>query len=179
MKITLSGATLVAALVSALSAPPASATDSVYTDISGRDCKEIVYDEEMATSQMRCPGVAGFSLDVHDSDNRMTIDVLTPDGKSHPLDYWRVITPFFCTLGDKAEWRLNAQGRPIALIVRVNASDPEVETRTTSYLAVAKITPEKICVTARIAPSAKANEEARIAADAAAKAPCFELPESP
>jgi hypothetical protein len=64
-------------------------------------------------------------------------------------------------------------GRPIALIVRVNASeDPVDSSRITSYLAVAKITPTEICVTDRIDPAADGNEAARRAADAAASRPC-------
>jgi hypothetical protein len=64
---------------------------------------------------------------------------------------------------------------PVALIVRVNAyENPENPGKTTSYMAVAKITPQRTCVTDKIAPSARANEEARRAADTAASKPCLE-----
>lgn len=62
---------------------------------------------------------------------------------------------------------------PKALIVRVNASEnPEKPNVKTSYLAVAKITPQEICVTDKVAPGPKMNEEARMAADSAAARPC-------
>ena len=150
--------------------------ESVYTDISGKDCVTVEIDEEIGSSHLRCPGVAGFQLDLQDSDNRMSLDVVTPDGKSHPLDFWQVITWGFSSLGDKAEWRLEG-GKPVALIVRVNASeDAEDSSRITSYLAVSKITQEKICVVAKIPPTAKANEAARKAADSASSKPCLTPP---
>jgi hypothetical protein len=63
---------------------------------------------------------------------------------------------------------------PVALILRYNASeDAETPNKLMSYLAVAKITPTEICVTERISPGPKANEDARRAADAASTKPCL------
>jgi hypothetical protein len=108
-----------------------------------------------------------------EGDVRMSIDVITPDGTAHELNYWSVITSGFSSLGPRAEWRMRG-GRPIALIVRVNASEnPENASQLTSYLAVAKITPREICVTDRIAPAPNANEAARTAADSSAGRPCL------
>jgi hypothetical protein len=45
-----------------------------------------------------------------------------------------------------------------------------------SYLAFAKITSNEICVTDKISPGPKANEDARRAADAAASKPCLKQP---
>lgn len=164
-------------LSSLSSAAAAPAPTSVYSDISGETCRTIELDEEHASSHLRCPGVAGYQLDLFDSDVRMSVDVVSPDGKSHPLDFWQVITWGFSTLGDKAEWRL-VDGKPRALIVRVNASENgEDASKITSYLAVAKITAEEICVVAKVPPSAKANEEARKAADVAPAAPCLPPPQ--
>lgn len=145
---------------------------SVYTSLAEADCPVLEVDEESGSSTSRCPGTAGYSLLAHDGDARASIDVVTPDGKAHPLNYWSVISHGFSTAGPRAEWRMRG-GRPIALIVRVNASeDPEDSSRITSWLAVAKITPGEICVTDRIAPAADANEQARRAADASAGRPC-------
>jgi hypothetical protein len=56
----------------------------------------------------------------------------------------------------------------------VNAAEnPDAPNQITSYLAVAKITPAEICVTDKIQPGAKANEAARVAADAAVDKPCL------
>lgn len=153
----------------------AAGNTSTYTDISGKDCQTIELKEEPASSHLRCPGVAGYALDLYDDDNRMSLDVVAPDGKSSALDYWQTITWGFSSLGEKAEWRLGPNGQPLALIVRVNASEnAEDSSKITSYLAVAKITAAATCVVAKIPPSAKANEEARKAADSAAGRACIE-----
>ncbi len=103
--------------------------------------------------------------------------MVTPDGKNHPLDFWQVITGAFSSVGNKAEWRVTrSRGKvsPVALIVRVNASaDVERPNRLTSYLAVVKVTPEKICVTHKIPPGARANETARRAADSSQTTACL------
>jgi hypothetical protein len=151
---------------------------SVYTDITGSRCRTISVDRESGASVQSCPGVAGYKLEVEDDDARMSISVVAPGGKKSELSYWQVITHNFSSLGNKAEWRVtNNKGKttPVALIVRVNANeDPSNPQKTTSYLAVAKITATKTCVTDKIGPSATANEEARRAADAAATRPCLE-----
>jgi hypothetical protein len=151
---------------------------SVYTATGGKRCRTIEYLKETGDLTQSCPGVAGYKLEVADSDSRMSITVVSPGGQKSPLDYWNVITHGFSSLGDKAEWRVqkvNGKITPVALIVRVNASEnPETPEKTTSYLAVAKITASKTCVTDKIGPSATANEQARRAADSAATRPCLE-----
>lgn len=151
--------------------PPA---DSVYTDLAAARCKTVEVEEETGGSVQKCPGVGGYELLVEDDDLRQSVTVVTPDGRKHPLNYWQVITTAFSSLGEKAEWRVEKKGgkvKPYALIVRVNASEnPEAPDRKTSYLAVAKLTADKVCVTDKV----KTNEEARQAADASAGKPCLE-----
>ncbi len=61
----------------------------------------------------------------------------------------------------------NGKLSPVALIIRYNANEnPEQPNKLTSYLAVTKITPTEICVTDKILPGPRANEDARRAADA-------------
>ncbi len=108
----------------------------------------------------------------------MSITVVTPDNREHSLDYWNIITRSFSSLGDKAEWRVvkrNGKITPIALIVRVDSSEQKNlnAPKKTSYLAVAKITPEEICVTDKISPTVDANEQARQAADNSANKACL------
>lgn len=150
--------------------------ESVYSDLASSKCTTIEVDKETGSSTQRCRGIAGYKLLVLDDDARQSITVVTPGGKSHPLDLWEVITYAFSSVGNKAEWRVSrARGKvsPVALIVRVNASeDPANPKRLTSYLAVVKLG-EKICVTQKISPSAQANEEARRAADSAGASPCL------
>ena len=150
------------------------AAESVYTDIAAARCKTVETHEEGAGSVQKCAGVAGYALLVEDSDSRQSVTVVSPDGKRHPLNYWQVITTGFSSLGEKAEWRVEKKGgrvQPFALIVRVNASEnPEQPGQKSSYLAVAKITADAVCVTDKV----KTNEEARAAADASAAKPCLE-----
>lgn len=152
--------------------------DSIYTDISAEKCKTLDFTNELATSTQVCSGIAGYKLLVYDSDARMSITVVSPDSKEHPLELWTVVSSGFSSLGNKAEWRyLNRNGKqsPIALIVRYNANEnPDRPEKSTSYLAVIKITSQKICVTDKIKPSSKANEEARLAADSSANKPCLQ-----
>ncbi len=150
---------------------------SVYSDLAAKRCKTLTLDEETGASTQTCPGVARYQLLVHDDDARQSITVITPDGKEHDLDFWGVVTHGFSSVGEKAEWRVIRKNRklsPIALIVRVNASeDPVNPTRITSYLTVTKLTPSEICVTHKIPHSANANANARRAADKAKSAPCL------
>lgn len=153
--------------------------ESVYSDLSSSKCKTTEVDKETGSSTQRCPGVGGYGLLLLDDDSRQSITVVAPDGKNHPLDFWEVITGAFSSVGNKAEWRVTrSKGKvsPAALIVRVNASEDSANpSRLTSYLAVVKVTPEKICVTNKISPGVKANEEARQAADSASTAACLKV----
>jgi len=161
-------------LLLAAATAQAAGSETVYTDLAADRCKTLSIEEETGGSVQRCPGTAGHDLLVLDDDARMSVTVVTPDGEEHPLDYWGVVTSGFSSLGDKAEWRIvRKDGRPVpvALIVRVNTAEPGTE-KPRSLLAVAKITPEAVCVTDVIPPGAGANEEARRAADAAAGRPC-------
>jgi hypothetical protein len=156
----------------------AQSPESVYTNLSSKNCKTIKVDKESESSVQSCAGIAGYKLLVEEGDLRQSITVITPNGKKHPLNYWQVITGGFSSLGEKAEWRVvKNKGKivPVALIVRVNASEnPEDAKKITSYLAVAKITTQKICVTDKILPGATQNEEARRAADSSANKSCLE-----
>ena len=151
---------------------------SVYTPLGDRDCRKIksaaAGDEGY---EGRCRGTAGYSLLLSEGDLRQNITVITPQGKQHSLDLWSVVSGGFSSVGPKAEWRVateNGKPVPVALIIRYNASeDPESPNKITSYLAVAKITLTSICVTDKISPGPKANEDARRAADAASTKPCL------
>jgi hypothetical protein len=156
----------------------AQSPESVYTSLSAKSCKTLKVDKESESSVQSCPGIAGYKLLLEEGDLRQSITVVTPKGKKHQLNYWQVITGGFSAAGEKAEWRVvKSKGKmvPVALIVRVNAHEnPDKVEKITSYLAVAKITAQKICVTDKINPGAAQNEEARRAADSSANKPCLE-----
>jgi hypothetical protein len=151
----------------------ADSVTSVYSSLY--KCKLVTVGHDYSTSA--CAGVGGYNLRLEYDDSRESITVISPNGRKHPLNFWEVISSGFSSVGQKAEWRVTKRnGRlvPFALIVRFDASEnPEDSTKVTSYLAVAKITPQKICVTDKIPPSSTANEDARRAADASATKPCL------
>lgn len=149
---------------------------SVYTPLDVKACRTIKTETTGAGDyEGRCPGVAGYSLTLLEGDLRQNIIVVTPQGAKHSLDLWDVVSGGFSNVGPKAEWRVAKA--PVALILRYNASDdPDHPDNKTSYLVVAKIAADEICVTDKISPGPKANEAARNAADSAATKPCLKKP---
>jgi hypothetical protein len=169
--------TLFASAVAVAQSPP---LQSVYTEMTGEGCKTVTVRENPDSySLQQCEGIAGYSLQVEDGDDRQSVTVVKPGGARRPLDFARTVSSGFSTVGSWAEWRvrrLNGKPDPVALIVRLNAQDaPHHPERNISYLAVAKITPEEICVTDKIKPGPDENLEARKAADAAATKPCVKV----
>ena len=151
---------------------------SVYTGLSEKECRKLKSTSDDYLG--RCRGVGGYSLIVSEGDLRQNIEVITPKGTKHSLELWSVVSSGFSMLGPKAEWRVTKQNGktvPAALILRYNANeDPEKPEKKTSYLVVTKITATEICVTDKIAPNPKANDEARRLADEAATKPCLKSP---
>jgi hypothetical protein len=172
---------LLVAVLATATTLSAQTVQSVYTDLDSRKCRTLkTTEDEGGSYEGKCPGVAGYTLIVTEGDLRQNIEVVTAKGKKHSLDLWTVVSSAFSSLGPKAEWRMTRQkGKlvPFALIVRYNASEnPEDSSKITSYLAVAKITANSICVTDKIAPGTNANELARKAADGAANKACLANP---
>lgn len=158
----------------------AQANQSIYTDTAGKICRTLSYDKQSGSISQQCPGVGGYKLIVDEGDLRQNVTVITPGGAKHSLDLWNIISPHFSSVGAKAEWRVRRTGGkviPIALIVRFNVNDDaENPTKSTSYLVVAKITAKEVCITDKISPDARANEEARRAADSAFNKSCLKSP---
>ena len=163
-------------LLSSVSTEALGQNQSTYTSLDPKHCTK-VKTAEAGDYEGRCRGVGGYSLLVVEGDLRQNITVITPQAAKHSLELWQVVSPAFSSLGPKAEWRVtrkNGKLVPYALIVRFNASeDAEHPDKITSYLAVAKITSSSICVTDKIPPGAKANDQARLAADNAASKACL------
>jgi hypothetical protein len=150
---------------------------SVYTNLGDKFCRLIKSDATEAGEYFgRCPGTGGYHLLLAEGDLRQNLTVVTPLGKQHSLELWTIVSSAFSSLGQKAEWRVKGQ-KPVALIVRYNASeDVDHPDNRTSFLVVTKITPAEICVTHKIAPGPRANEEARQLADEATNKPCLKAP---
>ena len=148
---------------------------SVYTSLDEKQCRKIKTDA--ADYEGRCRGAAGYTLLVTEGDLRQNVTVVTPAGAKHSLDLWDVVSGGFSSVGPKAEWRMarqNGKAAPVALIIRYNASEnPDQPDKLSSYLVVTKVTPTEICVTDKISPGPKANEDARRAADSSSTKPCL------
>ena len=169
---------IAAFLLACAAAAAGQSIQSMYTALGAKQCRTVKNAEAGDDGyEGRCRGVAGYTLLLSEGDLRQNITVITPKGAKHSLDLWDVISGGFSSVGPKAEWRMttrNGKPAPVALIIRYNASeDPEAPNKQNSYLAVSKITPTEICVTDKILPGPKANEDARRAADTAATKPCL------
>jgi len=151
---------------------------TVYTTIGAKQCRTLKSHEAGDDGfEARCRGAGGYSLILSEGDLRQNLTVITPKGAEHSLELWSVVSSGFSSVGPKVEWRLSGKGVPVALIIRYNANeDPEAPNKLMSYLAVAKITASEICVTEKISPGPKANEDARRAADVATSKPCLKQP---
>ncbi|HEX8921539.1 MAG TPA: hypothetical protein VF766_08665 [Pyrinomonadaceae bacterium] len=166
-------------LISAAKAS-AQAVQSVYTDLSGKTCKTLEEDAESAGYSLeQCQGIAGYKLQVTSQDDRQTVTVVKADNSKHELNLWTLGGAGFSSLRGKAEWRVKRENRrivPIALIVRIDVvTDSSHPEKTTSYLSVSKITPQRICLIEAIRPGPNANVEARRLADNSASKPCDKI----
>ncbi len=159
-------------------------TESVNTSLEAASCtKTIDKSDPDETPYLSCPGVAGYTLNVRRVESgRISIDVVTADHHTFPLRYEDVVTRSMSNLADKVEWRVaarNAKQEPIALIVPVQAHEeldnPSKVSHT--YLAIAKITADAVCVTDRIAEGARTMAELQSLADSSPSRPC--LPDLP
>src|SRR5262245_41430332 len=116
---------------------PAQARESLSTDIAR--CPSIDSDAFGGAARI-CEGPAGYSLLIESDDNRSTVSIIAPQGKTHPLELWNVVTEQFFSLGDKAEWRMSKDA-PRSLILRVNVAGSSANNQNpSSYWLIAKMT---------------------------------------
>jgi len=146
---------------------------SSYTSIAEQDC--ITLNSDNMGSIQECEPFLDIKVKVIEGDLRQSI-VLMRKGKEYDLNFWSIVSPMFSFLGQKIEWR-HQLGKPEKLkgmIVRFEASDNfENLDKTSSYLVVSKISKDKICVVAKIAPSEDQNEIARKILDSKKVLPCL------
>jgi hypothetical protein len=155
------------------------AIESVYTALDAGSCrKEIDKKDPNETPYHVCPGIAGYTLILRLVDaGRQSIDVMHSPQRVFPLDFHEFITRHMSNLDGNAEWRVaikDGKRVPIALIVRVQAREDNdnPERVTHSYFAVAKVTPNKVCVTDRIIVGAQPEAHVRSTADSAQERQC-------
>lgn len=151
--------------------------ETIYTTLDEKECKTTDSGDDGYWSIQECPGVAGYKLEVSETDIRQTVNVLAPSGGKYELNFQRNVSSAFSYFGKKAEWRVkkvDGKIQPVALITRFNASeDPEDSSKVTSYLVVTKFEGELICITDIVKPIKNANKKTRELADASAGKPCL------
>ncbi|MCB1023953.1 MAG: hypothetical protein KDB79_06180 [Acidobacteria bacterium] len=145
---------------------------SIYSGLNPENCKAVSVDQGMPGNYVgRCKGIGGFDLEYYLDDERNSLGVVSPSKNVRALNFWSYFSGF-SELGEKAEWRIK-NNKPVALIVRLNVSDQEDETKKTSYLIVAKISEEDSCVTDVLKPGKDQNLRARRLADKALTKKCM------
>ncbi len=161
------------ALLALAALPAAAQTRSVYTTLDPNVCETTAQDLDEGWTEQTCPGTAGYTLYLHEDDLRQDIDIVAPGGIISPLALGAFVSDAFSSVGPRAEWRV-LNRRPVALIVRLNASeDVDNPDRTVSRLAVARISPRESCLVAVVQPAADMNAQARRLADRSARMPCI------
>jgi hypothetical protein len=147
---------------------------SVYTDLSDKACKTLESDSSgSGWYKGQCKGISGYKLILTEGDIRQSIDVVTPKGKSFPLDLIANVSQHFSMVSNKAEWRVRTNQQPVALILRYNANEDAADpSKVTSYLVVSKITVKIACITDIVKPQPNANALARQLADQAQTKSC-------
>jgi len=166
---------MVFSIVFAFSTVVFAQSKSVYTTLLAAKCKTTDVNKGMAGNYTgRCPGIAGYELDVYLDDERNSIGVVFPSKKVIGLDLWNYFSNF-SELGETAEWRMKGK-KPVAVIVRLKVSDQGDEKRGTSYLIVSKISNTRACVTDIVKPGKSQNSKAQSLADKASARPCKKTP---
>ncbi|MDO5505636.1 MAG: hypothetical protein Q4F49_05010 [Pseudoxanthomonas suwonensis] len=153
----------------------AEAASSQYTSIAPGDCTLQSRDAESGAVVHRCAGVPGYALLVHDSDARMSLDLIVADGEPQPLEFWHVAGMGFSSLGSQVEWR-HAPGRDVPKAMVVRFDEYEQPERPTSWLLVANVRSSASCVVAKVPPGPAQNAQARALADVVDERPCLPPP---
>ncbi len=156
-------------------APGAAGPNGVLTSIDPAKCDLITrLTEEAGYSRHRCFGVAGYRVEVVESDLRQNLELIRPDGTTTSLNLSSLVAGGgFSSLSETAEWRGADLRRPRTLTVRYGVNeDPDPAVAPRSYLVVIRLA-APACVVARIAPGPRQSEVARAVADSARLPQCL------
>ena len=128
-------------LAAAIAAPAARANESTYTDRDLDACKTLSQEAEGGSVSLQCAGYKDLAVYFKEGDLRQS-QAYGPISKAWLDEAFESFGQFNHT-NAKIEWRLAADGRPIATIVRWFVSDPETtsdtETRYGQVLVVSTV----------------------------------------
>jgi len=147
---------------------PAAAFDSVPALLAEAECASPpAADAERYAARdlgaQECPGLAPFRVFFIASDTSSWLDVAYPGGlwsAEQAVVYEHPVGLFPNVGSGGSEWRLDDAGRPVALIVRIEAQDPEQPDqpeRIRSELLVVRLQPDGACLIGRDADLAAAR----------------------
>lgn len=165
---------IVAAAFGAMPAAAAELTSEYTRNHVDRDCEIVASspDDEGFWVDIRCPGVAGYTYMIRDSDGRQSVTYGSSERSSMPT------FGAFNYAHPTVEWRmgtLNGEVVPIAAIHRFSLSDGDGEW-TTQILVVSKVVQpdSEGCIVGYVSANegGSANERARVVSDRAAAFRC-------
>ncbi len=136
-----------------LAAGGAAAEDvkSVYTSTAPADCRQVR--AGTAFSTQRCSGPGGIEVLIEEGDLRFSVSY-GPQAKDQPAARQGFLP--LQNIGDKIEWRLGADGKPFATILRWRMGfDSPADRR--EILVVTRLPPGPVCWVALV--DARANKE--------------------
>ena len=155
-------------LLATLAGAAMSQNASTVTSLSKKVCRELKASaKDNVLYRGRCPGVGGYKIEILAGEEHEYIELITPAGRHFDVSINPVSYSF---LGKSVEWRTKG-GKPYALIIPFNLKAPD-SSRSTTSLAVSKITFTTACVTNVVEPSRNQAARARKLADSAASRPC-------
>ncbi len=150
--------------------------DSVPIDFSLEKCRPSK--TRSGTPSRICPGVGGYNFSISGPDDRPSITVITPRGKTFPLHYWDTTAPEFKHFKNFASWTVQQRGGsqvPLGLVLYVDVKDDYNNPFAGLFAVVAKVTPNSVCVVGRIPPSSMSAMDQATVANSAAGRPCLGL----
>ncbi|MCF3640023.1 hypothetical protein LXM94_08575 [Rhizobium sp. TRM95111] len=124
MRLTIPAALLLAAAGTGAAA----ANGSVYTDRQLERCETLSESDEGPSVSMKCPGYGDLPVYFKEGDLRQS-QAYGPIGKPWLEEAFETFGPFN-HINPRIEWRLAADGTPVATIVRWFVSDPETTSDT-------------------------------------------------
>jgi len=172
------GAITLAVLAAAIAAAePAAAQSSAYTSTAPKACRVLGGHNGVDDSTTRaCPGHSGLVVLIAEDDLRETVSV--GRNRAAAAAEPAAATSFgpFNSTTATVEWRLDAQGKPFAMIQRwhiADNDDPDTSgrPRTKQLLVVTRLPPGAVCHVGYVdvAANPNANDLARSAADQTAR----------
>jgi hypothetical protein len=152
---------------------------SVYTSIAAKDCRKktvLKVDDTDYASDHLCRGVAGLIVLRQEEDLRETVSVGRNRAAAESEPAASEGFAGFNSTADTIEWRLDAKGKPFAIIQRWFVADPDLPEKngrmqSKQVLIVTRLPPGPVCRVAQIEVKGNpnANEAARKAADQTAR----------